>query len=89
MACKLSLNQGVNQKEPKEQRKVVFFCQQSASTDSGCVCVCEGVCVCVSCVCLKTVVCESRAQQDVEDLKVTVSCYAENMCRAKDAKTAL
>ena len=85
MACKLSLNQGVKQKEPKEQRKVVFFCQQSASTDSGCVC----VCVCVSCVCLKTVVCESRAQQDVEDLKVTVSCYAENMCRAKDAKTAL
>lgn len=53
----------------------------------------QGVYVCVfvyvSCVCLKTVVCASRAQQDVEDLKVTVSCYAENMCRAKDAKTAL
>ena len=48
MACKLSLNQGVNQKEPKEQRKVVFFCQQSASTDSGCVCVCV-LCVSENC----------------------------------------
>ena len=91
MACKLYLNVLQKKYSQSNSEKLFSFASSQLVQIQG-VCVCVRVCVCVFvCVCLSVwkLVCESRAHQDVEDLKVTVSYYAENMCRAKEAKTVL